>query len=416
MIRNYIHISIFSILIFAFSTSLYSQCFMSTMSHGMYLESTTGDRKLDEILFKQKEDLESFFGVEIQLLFGTEISRSGNAFFSPACPSLYCDGKVVLGKYLMLELSRLSNSYTRLLGVFAHEFGHAMQHKYGWSGNSKWRELHADYLAGFYLGKTRVMTQSDVVSSFREFSSRGDFDFYNPDHHGTPEERGCSFYEGYKFASVMNSNVFHAYNSGKNYILANNPCNKYAPQRASALDVLYLFGAAPEAAIIAAAAFAVGAVIVYSNDLYIHPTFGHYLNLSEGNQNNGYGYGWSYGLRKQFTHSALEYGVTRMGYLPKTNSSFTGGGTSSFFFNLNYVRNIKLRFMPSRLIPYLGAGLNLGQGYGVSAMTGVYLPLIDRFTLDARYELGTRTNQFHVGLIFKFQKEYIWNRMKQKRS
>ncbi len=72
--------------------------------------------------------------------------------------------------------------------------------------------------------------------------------------------------------------------------------------------------------------------------------------------------------------------------------------------------------MPSRLIPYLGAGLNLGQGYGVSAMTGVYLPLIDRFTLDARYELGTRTNQFHVGLIFKFQKEYIWNRMKQKRK
>ena len=96
----------------------------------MYLETTTGDRKLDEILFKQKEDLESFFGVEIQLLFGTEIERKGNAFFSPACPSIYCDGKVVLGKYLMLELSRLSNSYTRLLGVFAHEFGHAMQHKY----------------------------------------------------------------------------------------------------------------------------------------------------------------------------------------------------------------------------------------------------------------------------------------------
>jgi len=160
----------------------------------MYLESTTGDRKLDEILFKQKEDLESFFGVEIQLLFGTEISRSGNAFFSPACPSLYCDGKVVLGKYLMLELSRLSNSYTRLLGVFAHEFGHAMQHKYGWSGNSKWRELHADYLAGFYLGKTKVMSQSDVVSSFREFSSRGDFNFYNPDHHGTlPKKEDVHF-------------------------------------------------------------------------------------------------------------------------------------------------------------------------------------------------------------------------------
>ena len=414
MSSRYTTLCIFLFFFLLPTTRFHSQCFMSIISNGMYLENTTGNRKLDEILFKQKENLEAFFGVDIQLFFGTEISKSGNAFFSPVCPSLYCDGKIVLGKYLMLELSRLSNSYSRLLGVFAHEFGHAMQHKYGWSGNSKWRELHADYLAGFYLGKINSISQSDVVSSYREFSKRGDFNFYHPEHHGTPEERGCAFLEGFKFASVMNSNVINAYNSGKNYVLANNPCNKYAPQRASALDILYLFGAAPEATILAAAVFGVGAVIAYSNDFYIHPTFGRYLNLTQGNENNGIGFGMSYGLRKQFTNSALEYGGTRMSFLPKLNGTSNGGGTSTLFFNLNYLRNINLNFVPSRLIPYLGAGLNLGQGYGVSLISGIYLPLIDRFTLDARYELGSRTNQFHVGLIFKFQKEYIWNRMKQK--
>lgn len=93
----------------------------------------------------------------------------------------------------MTELSRKSDSYTRLVAVFAHEFAHAMQHKYGWSGNSKWRELHADYLAGYYLGKNSSLNQSEVISTFNEFSSHGSFDFNNPDFHGTPEERGCAF-------------------------------------------------------------------------------------------------------------------------------------------------------------------------------------------------------------------------------
>ena len=391
----------------------FGQCFLATIWNGMEIKNSTGNTELDKILHNQEVDLETFFGVNINLSFGIEQSRSGNAFFSPFCSSLYCNGQIVLGTYLMTELSQKKDSYIRLVAVFAHEFAHAMQHKYGWSGNSKWRELHADYLAGFYLGKNSSLNQSEVISTFNEFSSRGSFDFNNPDFHGTPEERGCAFLEGFKYGRLGTTNVYNAYNSGKNYITANNPCNKYKPQRATPLDLLYLAGAAPEAAILIGGLAIVGSVILFSNDIYIRPT----LNFGFFNKQNQIkykgGFGWSYGLRKQFNRSALEYGVNiirhKVEYPSYTDvKQFT-------YFNMNYLHNINLKFVPSRLQSYGGLGLNLGgNGIGVSGIIGAYLPLIDRFSLDFRYELGNKTNQIHFGLIFKYQKEYLWNKRKQR--
>ena len=402
----------FTLSFFAFNNSN-CQCFLAIVDNGMEIRNSTGNIDLDKILHNQKRDLETFFGVNINLFFGVEQSRSGNAFFSPFCNSLYCNGKIVLGTYLMSELSYKSDSYTRLTAVFAHEFAHAMQHKYGWSGNSKWRELHADYLAGYYLGTKSSLNQSEVISTFNEFSSHGSFDFNNPDFHGTPEERGCAFLEGFKYARLGNTNVYNAYNSGKNYITANNPCNKYKPQRATPLDLLYLAGAAPQAAILIGGLAIVGAVILYSNDIYIRPTFSFgYFNKQNQIKYKG-GLGWSYGLRKQFNRSALEYGVNTISYKVENPSySYVEHFT---YFNINYLHNINLNFVPSRIQSYGGLGLNFGRdAIGVSGIIGAYLPLIDRFNLDIRYELGNKTNQIHIGLIFKYQKEYLWNKRKQR--
>jgi hypothetical protein len=106
------------------------------------------------------------------------------------------------------------------------------------------------------------MNQSEVISTFNEFSSRGNFDFNNPDFHGTPEERGCVFLEEFKYGRLGNTTVYSAYNFGKNYITANNPCNKYEPQRATPLDLLYLAGASPEAAIL------VGGIAIVGSEGY----------------------------------------------------------------------------------------------------------------------------------------------------
>jgi hypothetical protein len=57
-----------------------------------------------------------------------------------------------------------------------------------------------------------------------EFYNLGDSDFFNSDHHGTPDERSCAFLEGYMYAQENNSNVFDANQYGYNYITLNNPC------------------------------------------------------------------------------------------------------------------------------------------------------------------------------------------------
>ena len=80
------------------------------------------------------------------------------------------------------------------------------------------------------------------------------------------------------------------------------------------------------------------------------------------------------------------------------------------FLNLNYVHDISFAKFPERIIPYIGAGINLGERAGLRGITGCYIPLFDRFKLDIRYELGNSVNQLEFGLIFKYQKEYLWNK------
>lgn len=390
----------------------FSQCFLSTISNGMIIENSTGNDELDNLLLVQKNELESFFGVNINLFYGTELAQSGNAFFSPLCSSFNCNGQIVLGKYLMGELSNKSDSYTRLVSVFAHEFAHAVQHKFGWSGNSKWRELHADYLAGYYIAMIKTVSESEVISTFNEFSSLGNFDFNNPDFHGTPEERGCAFLEGFKYAYTGNTNVYSAYNSGKKYVTANNPCNKYVQQRS---NMIFPAGATPEETMLIGAIIVVGTVVLLSNDIYVHPTYAFHFNKKDDEIKYKNGFGWSYGMRKQFNRSALEYGVSSISYKPKLDNSINYNSEKrSTYFNIDYVYNVNFRYVPSRIQPYAGLGINLGKGAGFSGVIGAYLPLIDRFNLDFRYELGNRTNQIHLGLIFKYQKEYLWNKNKQR--
>lgn len=371
-----------------------SQCYLSNeIMGGMHIENTTGDKNLDAILLEQKKGLESVFPVKVDLYFGVERNRSGNAFFHPSCKSLYCNGRVVLGLFLMQELSKKSDSYIRLVSVFAHEYGHAMQQKYGWSGNGKWRELHADYLAGYYMGLCRLSTESEILSIFTEFANRGDFSFNDPGHHGTPEERSCAFIEGFKYAYSPNTNIYSAYNTGKSYVISNNPCNKY---RNVASSGYYLPPVSGELFAIYLAAY----IVMVSNDIYIQPNINFYPYQKD--ELIGGRIGWSIGLRKQFMRSSLEYGFSTL-----------GGRASSF--DMNYIHDIQFKRIPDRIQPYIGLGMNAGTyGFGMSGQFGLYLPLLNRWKVDLRYKLGNRINQVQLGLIFKYQKEYFWNKSREK--
>ncbi|MFN5182408.1 MAG: hypothetical protein ACK5D5_05220 [Bacteroidota bacterium] len=396
-------IKIFTLL-FLISLSISAQCFLTRVEGNMVLHNSSGNNQLDQILFNQKGNMENFFDLNIKFLFGTELSYSGNAFFSPLCNSFNCDGKIVVGKVLMQELANRSNSYVRLVAVIAHEFGHALQYKYGWNQNSKWNELHADYLAGYYIGCINTITESEFYSVAHEFASRGDdLNFYSSDPHGTPEERSCAFIEGFKFAKT-GANIYSAYNAGKNYVFSNNPCNKN-PLNSNRYNYYYPRGIGYQYF----GCYVAAAVVLLSNDIYFRPTYSFYRDGRSDTISYNVGKGFSFGLRKQFNRSALEYGFCILNFEPKDQNIYNSKKSVAYG-NLNYVHDLNIKSIPNRIHPYVGGAINFGSGIGAAGILGFYMPFLDRLKFDVRYEIGNRTNQMQFGLIYKYQKEYYWNK------
>ncbi|MBY3216685.1 hypothetical protein HFO21_20375 [Rhizobium laguerreae] len=107
-------------------------------------------------------------------------------------------GTVVFGRTLFKgELSNYDPSGMTILAIIAHEFGHIIQFKRGLrevlleqQSTVKRLELHADVLAGYYLGRRKAQTPSlSFLSAGEVFHRIGDTNFNSPGHHGTPDER-----------------------------------------------------------------------------------------------------------------------------------------------------------------------------------------------------------------------------------
>jgi len=152
------------------------------------------------------------------------------------------------------------------------------------------------------------------------------------------------------------------------------------------------------AAAIVAGVIIVASAAVLSNDIYAYPT----LSLKNGIYNSSdLQLGWAFGFRKTFKKSALEYGVSFI----RANSFELS--TSGFHFN--YVHQI---FKPKKdaISFYVGPALNFVDETGYGGVFGASYKLVDRLKLDMRYELTTQTNNLKLGLIFNYQKRYLWQR------
>ena len=58
-------------------------------------------------------------------------------------------------------------------------------------------ELHADCLAGVYMGKTRDHAKERMSAFARSLFAMGDYNFTSPYHHGAPEQRVAAMESGY---------------------------------------------------------------------------------------------------------------------------------------------------------------------------------------------------------------------------
>ena len=129
-------------------------------------------------------------------------SVSGNALYDPGCDSIAYDRSL---------LQELSTDYGRFLVavVMAHEFGHAMQGRFGFatSGRSIQDETQADCLAGAWTrwvddGKAahvsmRTPELDDVVRGFLLLRDQVGSDPGDTQAHGSYFDRVSAYYEGF---------------------------------------------------------------------------------------------------------------------------------------------------------------------------------------------------------------------------
>lgn len=112
------------------------------------------------------------------------------------------DRSILFGLSMAQRLLTQFGSLIPLWQVMAHEWGHQIQFALGdsWlnAATVAPKELEADMFSGFYL--LLAKNSQDLSSSVAAAFSIGDWDFNNPQHHGTPNQRGAAVVAGGRVA------------------------------------------------------------------------------------------------------------------------------------------------------------------------------------------------------------------------
>lgn len=168
----------------------------------------TGDRALDRALGRALVRLSRMFGETPGFGFYDD-GGSPNAL---ATNRTYVEGTwgtVAFGTYLFRDLlGRYDDQGMSVMATVAHEFGHIAQFSSGVMPRLdrahhtvKYCELHADVLLGYYLGvRKRQNSSISLWAAGHSVFEIGDYEFNDPNHHGTPDERVAAAESGFGMA------------------------------------------------------------------------------------------------------------------------------------------------------------------------------------------------------------------------
>jgi hypothetical protein len=157
---------------------------------------TTGNNALDSAFVNEFNAQGNFWGISGVSFAFLNDCNSPNALANPQ------DRSILFGTTLTRKLLQDFGSTIPLWQVLAHEWGHQIQFALGdtWltSPTVAPKELEADMFSGFYL--LIAKNNSNLSSSISNAFALGDWEFNNPSHHGTPNQRGAAVLAGGRVA------------------------------------------------------------------------------------------------------------------------------------------------------------------------------------------------------------------------
>ena len=189
-------------------------CFLraasSTLLDRITVRLSSGDKEADQVCIAAEQELRREFRVAPDTWFyddgkypnalATWLRRSDGASN---------DGTVFLGLRLVARVTRrdaLNRHWQlRLTSIVAHEWAHIVQYSRGRRAPGKGAELHANFLAGWFLARTGVTgggSEAGRGDSMLRMYGLGDYEYGHPDHHGTPLERAFAIGDGFDFAKA----------------------------------------------------------------------------------------------------------------------------------------------------------------------------------------------------------------------
>jgi hypothetical protein len=144
------------------------------------------------------------------------VDQPPNAYATPEIANaLGPDGTILFGQNLLAQQLSHDPSGASVIAIMAHEFGHLIQFKNGFREPGKRPELHADFMAGWYLNLRGRYSWVNLMPVLRVFYQIGDFQFNSPSHHGTPDERLAAAQAGFNSRAA---GVSQAYAAGWQFV------------------------------------------------------------------------------------------------------------------------------------------------------------------------------------------------------
>jgi hypothetical protein len=167
-------------------------------------KASSDNPKLDEAVIRELKKIVGIIPINPQFQYIQE--DLPNAFALRTSDVLGTKGTVLLGLKLLNSLLDDDDGGGAIAGICAHECAHIYQyfnafydHLSPLGGIAV--ELHADLLAGYYMGKRGDADASRVRSFSMELFKRSGYDFTDPSFHGSPGERSAAVDRGYYYAT-----------------------------------------------------------------------------------------------------------------------------------------------------------------------------------------------------------------------